>query len=901
MKRIILAALIVGFLALAPCFASTYDTHTLVSIDTSQKGGPGDLYKMNLNIVGREGRTFKVLVTEAEMEALNKQGFPVKILWDEMEADIAQRAVPGYCSAISWPCYYNASAFDMVSPPSGSLMEFLLNLNTANPAITRLYDIGDSEDGAYDIIAMKVSLNPDAVEAEPKIRLYSNIHGDEVGSLMVTCDVLETVLTRYAASDPDAVKLVNESEMWFIPMGNPWGMANSSRFNVNGIDPNRNFWGPNGNEEGTPFSEAETAAIRDLTEVIGKRFVISLSGHGGAIVFNSVYNYTSTPTTDEPIFFSARTGGPNGGAMPEINGLAEAYELGNTTIGFWHTNGADWYITRGDTNDWAYNQWTQLDTTLEVTATKWPDTSNIPAYVAEHREAYINYMLKAFQGIHGVMTEQGTGTPLDGTVTATATTSTYTSVPYVYQQVYTDPVVGDFHRVLQPGTYSIECNCPGYAPTTVTNIVVVADTETFVNCALSATSLKYSSLVMTDVCSGTGSGGDGILDAGENALLTVTLSNPGSVMATTVTAELSTLTAGVSLIQNSCDYPDIAGPGTAPNLAPPYEILVGTGVTCGTVIDFDIHAFSDQGDWWDSFSVTVGDVIPGGGTLLSENFDSASPPAFPAGWSVTDISGTAGDWDTNAGTVNPSGGGTHSGANLAYFNSWTSSAGSSTRLYRTSGVDLSTPGLTAATLSFWMYHEGGYSGSDDRVQPEVSVDGGSGWLSAGPPVSRFTGAGWLEHTADLSTWLGQADLRVAFLGISDYGNDIHIDDVTVTYTAPGGCNMTPCIPSLVPPGEVSSTASGSLLVFTGTNSMSWENETDSDTFNLYRGDITGLAGGNYGSCQQADINTNTTADASIASPGTAWFYIVTGANAAGEGMMGYDSAASVRVNGSPCL
>jgi hypothetical protein len=74
--------------------------------------------------------------------------------------------------------------------------------------------------------------------------------------------------------------------------------------------------------------------------------------------------------------------------------------------GFWYTNGADWYITRGDTNDWAYGAWSALDTTIELNTQKTPSPSQIPTYCAQHRQAVLNYMMKVFQGIHGVMTDQ---------------------------------------------------------------------------------------------------------------------------------------------------------------------------------------------------------------------------------------------------------------------------------------------------------------------------------------------------------------------------------------------------------------------------------------------------------------------------------------------------------------
>jgi hypothetical protein len=100
------------------------------------------------------------------------------------------------------------------------------------------------------------------------------------------------------------------------------------------------------------------------------------------------------------------------------------------------------------------------------------------------------------------------------------------------------------------------------------------------------------------------------------------------------------------------------------------------------------------------------ETLPGV-TYLTEGFDSATPPSLPAGWAQVDVSGTAGNWATATGTVHPSGYSPHSAPNLAYFNSYSASSGNSTRLYRTTGLDLSA--AAAVQLSFWMFHDTGYT------------------------------------------------------------------------------------------------------------------------------------------------------------------------------------------------
>lgn len=489
MKRHLLFVLI-GILSVSAIVQSdTYDERTLVRITLPLISDREFIQSSSIDVVDAGPGWAKALLRPKEFRLLKERGLKVEVLKGEMKRDRALwKAADAAAAARLASAYYTASKFNLVDPPAGSLMAHLLALHNAYPDITRLYDIGDSASGLYDIIALELSLNPDVEENEPKIRIYGNIHGDEKSALMVPCDVLDWILANYP-TNPQAAALVDNAEIWFIPMGNPDGNATNSRYNFHGIDLNRNFWGPAGNSEGDPFSEPETAAIRDLTEVMGKRFNASISFHAGATCFNSVFNYISTPTTDEPIFFSSRHGGPQNEANPSQFGLAQAYQLGCSTPGFWFTNGADWYITYGDTNDWSYAMWSDIDTTLELTLTKTPPVSQIPIFCDQHRQAVINYMVAALQGISGVMTDSGTGAPLDGTVTVTATASDYIPVPHAYQQVFTDPDVGDYHRVLQPATYTVQCSAPGYPDLIFENISVTPSTTTVVDCPMGTCSI----------------------------------------------------------------------------------------------------------------------------------------------------------------------------------------------------------------------------------------------------------------------------------------------------------------------------------------------------------------------------------------------------------------------------
>ncbi len=371
-----------------------------------------------------------------------------------------------------------------------TLLSWLQSLVASHSSIAELVQIGTT-DLARPIWAVKVTDNLMDEEFEPELRIIGNIHGDEKSSLMVCTDALEWILTQYGIH-PDATKLVNETEMWFVPMVNPDGNFAHTRSNSNGVDLNRDFDGPAGPGTVFPaFSQKETQAIRDMTEVLGNRFMLGLTFHSGAACFNSVWNYTTTGPPDLANFFSSRTGGspcsnPGGEcAIPAMDGLAEAYGQGCTYPNFWQVVGADWYVTFGDTNDWAYDEWGTLDTTLECTVSKTPSESQIPIYTAQHRFGVINYLLKSRQGIEGVITDAVTGDPLDAQLTVT-------EFP---QTVFTDPILGDYHRFAVPGTYEITASAQGYTPKTLTDITVTVDVMTLANFQLLPDSITFEYLV----------------------------------------------------------------------------------------------------------------------------------------------------------------------------------------------------------------------------------------------------------------------------------------------------------------------------------------------------------------------------------------------------------------------
>jgi hypothetical protein len=217
-----------------------------------------------------------------------------------------------------------------------------------------------------------------------------------------------------------------------------------------------------------------------------------------------------------------------------------------------------------------------------------------------------------------------------------------------------------------------------------------------------------------------------------------------------------------------------------------YTATITTGVK-----DTGGHPMAANKTW--SFTTTDGSTVIN--LIANGGFESSL-----SGWSTAQVSGTAGSWTTVGSGTYPSAS-PHGGSLMADFNSYSTFNAEQTRLYLASGVAIPSS-ATTAILSFWMYHDTVYSSSSDQVQAQVSTNGTT-WINVGSPVSRYDGSsGWAKVSIDLSAYKGQS-VQVGFLGISDYGNDIYLDDIAlleteaapptlaVTITGNGSVNSNP--------------------------------------------------------------------------------------------------------------
>lgn len=85
------------------------------------------------------------------------------------------------------------------------------------------------------------------------------------------------------------------------------------------------------------------------------------------------------------------------------------------------------------------------------------------------------------------------------------------------------------------------------------------------------------------------------------------------------------------------------------------------------------------------------------------------------------------------------------------------------------------------------------------------------------------------------------------------------------------------------------------LRFNTADALTWNPEQSAGSYNLYRGTLTALTGGDYGQCLQQSLVTPGATDAALPASGTGYFYLATVQNRLHEeGGKGFDSSGSNR-------
>ena len=257
---------------------------------------------------------------------------------------------------------------------------------------------------------LKISDNPNIDEAEPEILYTSVHHAREPASLSQVIMYMYYLLENYGIID-EVTNIVDNTELYFIPMINPDGYIHNFTTNPNGggmwrknrrnngggvygVDLNRNyghFWGVDNNGSSpnlssetyrgpSAFSEPETHAVKHFSEEREFLMVLNYHTYGNLLIYPWGYAQ-SLYTPDSALFVEYAK------VMTEQNNYT--YGTGDQTVG---------YVTNGDSDDWQYGEQTTKAKALSFTPEAgdnddgfWPTSSRIIPISKSNLRQNLNY------------------------------------------------------------------------------------------------------------------------------------------------------------------------------------------------------------------------------------------------------------------------------------------------------------------------------------------------------------------------------------------------------------------------------------------------------------------------------------------------------------------------------
>ena len=212
------------------------------------------------HIGGKRGVYIDLTCTKNQTTYLLSKGLELDILVPDLTSFYKERNRPAVSRNFPLGSMQGNYTWDELNNRFDELLNLYSNI------ISERLVIGQSVEGR-DIWAFKISDNPNVDEDEPEVLYTSLIHAREPLSMMNLFYFAQKLAEGYN-SDEEFTYLVNNREMWFVPVVNPdgyvfneqiepfgGGMHRKNRRNTNcgngttrGVDLNRNFafgWGAN--------------------------------------------------------------------------------------------------------------------------------------------------------------------------------------------------------------------------------------------------------------------------------------------------------------------------------------------------------------------------------------------------------------------------------------------------------------------------------------------------------------------------------------------------------------------------------------------------------------------------------------------------------------------------------
>jgi len=366
-----------------------------------------------------------------------------------------------------------------VYPTYPAYLTLMNSFASTYPNLCKIVNIGTTVNGRQLLFAV-ISDSVQTRKPKPRFMYSSSMHGDETTGYVLMLRLIDTLLSGYG-TEQTITKLVKNCEIWINPLANPDGtyhggdnsVTGAVRYNGNSIDINRNFPGPvaGPHPDGNAW-QPETIAMMNLFAQFN--FTLSMNFHGGAQVFNYPWDSKAALHPDDTWFINLGKRW-----VDTVHKYAPSTYM-NDNLGYPNipgvTNGYAWYVVPGGRQDFMTFFNGGREVTLEISSTKLMPQASLPTYWGYNFRSFLYYINETLNGIKGTVTDSVTNAPLKSKIYVIGQNDT--------TWIYSDSLCGDYHRMINAGTYSLKFTAPNYYTKTITGITAINDSVVICNVKL---------------------------------------------------------------------------------------------------------------------------------------------------------------------------------------------------------------------------------------------------------------------------------------------------------------------------------------------------------------------------------------------------------------------------------
>ncbi len=333
--------------------------------------------------------------------------------------------------------------------------------------IDTILDTTPHPDLHHSIFAIHISNTLGQATTKPAFLYSSTIHGWEVVCYYTMLRLADYILNN-ATTDSAVQRLLDNVDLYICPLENPDGTyhltnglilkdgVHSTYNNYNGVQMNRNYPVLPGLTD-TVNIQPETQAIIDW--VTPRHFVMSVNFHCGAEIVNYPWDAWTTAQREHADADWFRYTGQNYASLCQSVDTAYLYGdyRGRSVI-----EGADWSPLVGGRQDYMTYYQRCREVTIEMSyQSVITDTLVLPTFWDKSKDALLSYALECSYGFWGTVTDALTGEPVEAMVKVL-------NHDYFHSEVLSHLPLGDYHRPIMAGTYTVEVSAPCYQTATFT-------------------------------------------------------------------------------------------------------------------------------------------------------------------------------------------------------------------------------------------------------------------------------------------------------------------------------------------------------------------------------------------------------------------------------------------------